>query len=207
MRRCWMDEQVMVIQHNPPHAGTTYAAALKLRLAKEDAALAFAKAGQRLDAIGSHFGVSRSRAGQLVNNAFARRKKMSGVVIPANPRDILLEHLPNTTERLRNCLRAEGLLTLGDAADCSDQQLLRIPNFGKTTLRELKEVLRHYGVPASSSSSPVRVYENDVFREATQVDVDRLFASIHRMYRDIVSLQAALRDHDIPLPLGIKERE
>ena len=45
------------------------------------------------------------------------------------------------TVRTDNCLHNEGLKTVGEVLARSDIELLRMPNFGKKSLRELKEVL------------------------------------------------------------------
>lgn len=44
------------------------------------------------------------------------------------------------------CLRNEGIRFLGEFAQMSEAELLRIPNFGRKSLNELKEVLAHAGL-------------------------------------------------------------
>ena len=44
--------------------------------------------------------------------------------------------------RAGNCLRAEGFETVGDIREYTDVELTKIPNFGKVSLLELKDMLR-----------------------------------------------------------------
>jgi DNA-directed RNA polymerase alpha subunit len=43
--------------------------------------------------------------------------------------------------RTRNCLKSEGIDNISDLMNYSDKDLLRIPNFGKYSLNEIKEKL------------------------------------------------------------------
>ncbi len=55
-------------------------------------------------------------------------------------KDIRLSDI-NLSVRALNCLRQKGLTTLAELASLSDAELLKIPNFGKRTLREVRELL------------------------------------------------------------------
>lgn len=46
-----------------------------------------------------------------------------------------------TTIRLSNCFKVEGINTIGELVQKTQYEMLRIPNFGKKTLKELEEVL------------------------------------------------------------------
>src|SRR5262245_33243933 len=48
--------------------------------------------------------------------------------------------------RATNCLESEGIGTLRELVVRSDEELLEIPNFGETTLREVKEKLAEHGL-------------------------------------------------------------
>lgn len=43
--------------------------------------------------------------------------------------------------RSYNCLKNEGCKTAGDVADKTDRELMIVPNFGRKSLREVREVL------------------------------------------------------------------
>ena len=46
------------------------------------------------------------------------------------------------TVRAQNCLKNEGIKTLGELSMKSDGELLHIPNFGRKSLYDLKEAVR-----------------------------------------------------------------
>jgi hypothetical protein len=50
--------------------------------------------------------------------------------------------LPRMTRtRILQCLENDELRTMGDVRDCTDIRLLRIPNFGKKCLRDLRQAV------------------------------------------------------------------
>ena len=70
------------------------------------------------------------------------------MVFPAKTlaRHISIEHSPLST-RVKNALALRGLRTLGDVADrLSQRQVLALRNFGKKSLRELKDTLNKAGL-------------------------------------------------------------
>ena len=48
--------------------------------------------------------------------------------------------------RVANCLKNEGIRTVGQLIAMSEAELLRRPNFGRRSLNQLKQVLDEYGV-------------------------------------------------------------
>lgn len=50
------------------------------------------------------------------------------------------------TNRTRNCLVAENIYYVGDLIKCTENDLLRLPNFGRKSLKELKEILAEVGL-------------------------------------------------------------
>jgi DNA-directed RNA polymerase alpha subunit len=60
--------------------------------------------------------------------------------MPELPDDIPLEHV-NLPTRTRNALRLAGLKTVGEVRETSDQALLSLPDFGKTSVSRLRETL------------------------------------------------------------------
>jgi DNA-directed RNA polymerase subunit alpha len=56
--------------------------------------------------------------------------------------------------RVRNALQKLGVNSLGDLVQKSEDDLLAIPNFGRTSLRELKEFLSSKGLSLATASGP-----------------------------------------------------
>lgn len=56
--------------------------------------------------------------------------------------------------RVRNALQKLGVNSLGDLVQKSEEDLLGIPNFGRTSLRELKEFLSSKGLSLATASGP-----------------------------------------------------
>ncbi len=61
--------------------------------------------------------------------------------------------------RVRTALQKLGVNSLGDLVARSEEDLLQIPNFGRTSLRELKEFLSSKGLSLASASGPGGIVE------------------------------------------------
>jgi len=61
--------------------------------------------------------------------------------------------------RVRTAMQKLGVNTLADLVSRSEEDLLQIPNFGRTSLRELKEFLSSKGLSLSSASGPGGIVE------------------------------------------------
>jgi DNA-directed RNA polymerase subunit alpha len=61
--------------------------------------------------------------------------------------------------RVRTALQKLGVNSLGDLVSKSEEDLLQIPNFGRTSLRELKEFLSSKGLSLASASGPGGIVE------------------------------------------------
>jgi DNA-directed RNA polymerase subunit alpha len=48
--------------------------------------------------------------------------------------------------RTRNCLKCENIIYVGDLVQKTEAEMLRIPNLGRKSLRELKEMLAQMGL-------------------------------------------------------------
>jgi DNA-directed RNA polymerase alpha subunit len=59
--------------------------------------------------------------------------------------------------RSMNCLKNNNIVYIGDLVGCSDGELLRSPNFGKKSLREVKEILKTRGLELNSGLKFSRV--------------------------------------------------
>ena len=74
------------------------------------------------------------------------------------------------SQRVRNALQKLGLATLGDLVQRTEEELLEIPNFGKTSLREVKEFLTSKGLNLASggevAAAPGEVLEGEAPDEA-----------------------------------------
>lgn len=57
-----------------------------------------------------------------------------------DPLDIDVEELEFSVRAL-NCFKNEGIRTVRDLVVLTEAELLRVPNFGRRTLREVKEIL------------------------------------------------------------------
>ena len=54
------------------------------------------------------------------------------------------------TMRSTNCLKAEGIYTVGELIKWKERELLKTPNLGKKSLTEIKEVLQEWGLKLRS---------------------------------------------------------
>jgi DNA-directed RNA polymerase subunit alpha len=66
--------------------------------------------------------------------------------------DILIEEL-EIGVRSYNCLKREGIQTVGDLVKRSEAELMNIPNFGKKSIEEVKENLSKMGLALRGSES------------------------------------------------------
>ena len=69
--------------------------------------------------------------------------KIGDVLIDSNIDPILLKPIDDLelTVRSSNCLRAENIKYLGDLVQYTESQLMKIPNLGKKSLNEIKQIL------------------------------------------------------------------
>jgi hypothetical protein len=65
--------------------------------------------------------------------------------IPKDVADVTMNKL-EWSVRVSNCLRAEGIVTIRELVTRSETDLLRLPYFGKTSLREVKMMLNDLGL-------------------------------------------------------------
>src|SRR5882757_5507637 len=70
---------------------------------------------------------------------------------PELPDDTLIEQVRFST-RIRNALNAAGLKTIGEVREASDEVLLSLPDFGKSSIAHLRQTL---GLPSSDGVRPM----------------------------------------------------
>lgn len=115
-------------------------AATQQAMERRAQAFALRETGMTYRDIGRAFGVSLERARQMVIRA---ERDRSSVHWNGDPLDIdRLRVRGEITMRTWNCLRSEGIRTLREL-DRPDRfsYLMRLPNFGRKSLRELTELL------------------------------------------------------------------
>jgi hypothetical protein len=67
---------------------------------------------------------------------------------PVDAKQVPLEELRHIVgARVLNCLANAGVVTLGQIRDLSEEDLLKIKNFGATSLAELKTAMTAWGLP------------------------------------------------------------
>jgi hypothetical protein len=81
--------------------------------------------------------------------------------------------------RAYNCMRAEGIQTLGDLIKYSERDLMRVPNMGRKTIKGIQEVLATRsltlkGPPKDFTSKKQPVIED--YRDQKKSNVDKLTA-------------------------------
>jgi DNA-directed RNA polymerase subunit alpha len=99
--------------------------------------------------------------------------------------------------RSRNCLQKMGIMTLGDLARTSEEEILASKNFGETSLVEIKEMLSSKGLTLGQLAQPAVVEE--VEPEATVASADE--QEIHGL--PITDLNLSVRARKCTTKLGI----
>ncbi|HEX3725299.1 MAG TPA: DNA-directed RNA polymerase subunit alpha C-terminal domain-containing protein [Pirellulales bacterium] len=89
--------------------------------------------------------------------------------------------------RSRNCLQKMGILTLGDLARCTEQELLASKNFGETSLVEIREMLASKGLSlgqlATVKAEPEPTFEPEFMSPDEQALLDRPIADLNLSVR------------------------
>jgi DNA-directed RNA polymerase subunit alpha len=99
--------------------------------------------------------------------------------------------------RSRNCLQKMGIMTLGDLARTSEEEILASKNFGETSLVEIKEMLASKGLTLGQLAQPVAIEE--VEPEAVVASADE--QEIHGL--PITELNLSVRARKCTTKLGI----
>lgn len=99
--------------------------------------------------------------------------------------------------RSRNCLQKMGLLTLGDLARTSEQELLSSKNFGETSLVEIKDMMSSKGLSLGQFAGEKRVPEVAYEPEMMTPDEQAL------LNKPIADLNLSVRARKCMIRLGI----
>lgn len=99
--------------------------------------------------------------------------------------------------RSRNCLQKMGLLTLGDLARTSEQDLLSSKNFGETSLVEIKEMMGSKGLSLGQFAGEKRVPDVAFEPEVMTADEQAL------LNKPIADLNLSVRARKCMIKLGI----
>jgi DNA-directed RNA polymerase subunit alpha len=84
------------------------------------------------------------------------------------------------TVRTYNCLKAEQIYTVADLVVHTENELIRVPNLGKKSLEEIKEVLGKYSLRLSMESGqlhPITGETHENLRAAMRIAAYRVLRS------------------------------
>lgn len=108
---------------------------------------------------------------------------------PKNPLTVRVEDLEFSVRTMR-ALKLAGIYTVGQLTTMSDQELMRLPNFGRRSLYEVKEMLMSFGLKLREG--PILTLEEqmqDAMRRATKAknEYAAALSDIARVSRLIVT--------------------
>jgi DNA-directed RNA polymerase subunit alpha len=98
--------------------------------------------------------------------------------------------------RSRNCLQKMGIMTLGDLARTTEQELLASKNFGETSLSEIKEMM-------SSKGLRLGMYADEKHRPELYEPVDMTPDEQALLNRPIADLNLSVRARKCMIRLGV----
>jgi hypothetical protein len=107
-------------------------------------ALMMRKEGFTFAEIAEEIGCSRVHAGHIIGGG--ERRLREALMSPAEDLFGYWRGLGLLT-RTANCLHNQNITSIPELCAVSDEELMRIPNFGKSCLRDVHELLREYGHP------------------------------------------------------------
>lgn len=105
-----------------------------------------------LQKLGEKNNLSRARIRQIIERVKRRveQSKLFSLGHKAPEKAALLSSSPieklGLSLRSENCLRAEGIRTIGELLLFSENALLKTPNLGKRSLKEIKDTLVKHGL-------------------------------------------------------------
>ena len=99
--------------------------------------------------------------------------------------------------RSRNCLQKMGIMTLGDLAETTEQELLSSKNFGETSLVEIRDMLSSKGLELGQFAA-TKWQEEPVFETGVMSDDERALLD-----RPIADLNLSVRARKCMVRLGL----
>jgi hypothetical protein len=125
-------------------------AMLEVKYPKHFAAVALREQGLTFREIGQSLSVKQRRAHDLYRVALRKLRRLEEAVHAA-PYDIKAQVF---SSRIVNCLRSDGLEDMRQVAAKSDRYFLLSVNFGRKSLRELRQRQAELGSPESPKEDP-----------------------------------------------------
>ncbi len=97
----------------------------------------------------------------------------------------------NLSVRSANCLQNANIKYIGDLVQKTETEMLKMKNFGKKSLKEIKEILAEMGL--SLGMNVERMEENAFLREKYQRDIVDVRDQLQRVRDDLVQMAHYLR--------------
>lgn len=99
--------------------------------------------------LGPELQQERARQGEIRERLREHQERMDKLRMPVTELDLSV--------RASNCLNTEGIRTIGEVVTRSEAQMLKIRNFGKTSLEEIRHKLGRLGLSFGMQLSPEEV--------------------------------------------------
>ena len=125
---------------------------MSMIMSRQKDVFGFGENTKTLRAIGEDFGMSRQTVRQITQQARRRLEtRLNRLKVKEIPVDqivvVSIDTLDPIDVRLRNCLMNAGIRTVNELVESWDERrLLKLPNFGRKSLNELKERLIAMGL-------------------------------------------------------------
>lgn len=119
-------------------------------------ALMMRKEGFTFAEIAKEIGCSRAYVGHIVGGG--ERRLREALMSPTESLRGYWRGLGLQT-RTANCLENENITSIPELCAVRDEELMRIPNFGKICLRDVHELLRKYGHPRDIHPVPTKAQQ------------------------------------------------
>ena len=119
-------------------------------------ALLMRKEGFKLAEIAREIGCSRAYVGHIIGGG--ERRLREALMSPAESLCGYWRGLGLLT-RTANCLHNQNITSIPELCAVSDEELMRIPNFGKVCLRDVHELLRECGHPRDIHPVPTKAQQ------------------------------------------------